>query len=310
VRSVAPPTAAQLDAAADAVAAHLAPTPLVRAHALGEDVWLKLESMQPTGSFKVRGAIAALSALDGDGEVVTASAGNHGLGIAFAATALGRRATVVVPETASPAKLAALEHFDARVIEHGRSYDDAEAHALELADAGAIYVSPYNDTLVIAGQSTIGRELPFAATVVCPIGGGGLASGIGLWASTREGARVVGVESDRSQAWTAALAAGELVTIDAQPTIADGLGGNVEPGSATFPLVRDHVSEVLLTSEEELEDAVRSMITTSGLVVEGAAATGIAAVRAGRVQADGPIVIVVSGRNIAAARLAALLDGG
>jgi threonine dehydratase len=310
VRTVAPPTAAQLDAAAEAVAAHLAPTPLVRAHALGENVWLKLESMQPTGSFKVRGAIAALSALDGDGEVVTASAGNHGLGIAFAATALGRRATVVVPETASPAKLAALARFDARVIEHGPSYDEAEAHALELAAAGAIYVSPYNDTLVIAGQSTVGRELPFAATVVCPIGGGGLASGIGLWAAGVEGARVVAVESDRSPAWTAALAAGELVTITAEPTIADGLGGNVEPGSATFPIIRDHVAEVLLTSEEELEDAVRFTATATGLVVEGAAATGIAAVRAGRVPADGPVVIVVSGRNIAAARLAALLGRG
>jgi threonine dehydratase len=279
----------------------------VRAHALGDDVWLKLESQQPTGSFKVRGALAALSALDPGVEVVTASAGNHGLGLAWAATALGRRATVVVPETASPAKLAALERFDVQLVRHGPSYDEAEAHALELAARGATYVSAYNDTNVIAGQSTIGRELPWPATVVCPLGGGGLASGLGLWASTCAGARVVAVESEHSRVFRAALDAGAIVPIGPEPTIADGLGGNIEPGAATFELVRDHVAEVLSASEDELEDAIRFMVTGTGLVVEGAAAAGVAAVRAGRVVADGPIVVVVSGRNIARARLAALL---
>jgi threonine dehydratase len=279
----------------------------VRAQALGDDVWLKLESQQPTGSFKVRGALAALSALDPGAEVVTASAGNHGLGLAWAATALGRRATVVVPETASPAKLAALERFDVQLVRHGPSYDEAEAHALELAARGATYVSAYNDTQVIAGQSTIGRELPWPATVVCPLGGGGLASGLGLWASTCAGARVIAVESERSRVFRAALDAGAIVPIQPEPTIADGLGGNIEPGAATFELVRDHVAEVLSASEDELEDAIRFMVTGTGLVVEGAAAAAVAAVRAGRVGAGGPVVVVVSGRNIARPRLAALL---
>jgi threonine dehydratase len=218
----------------------------------------------------------------------------------------------VVPETASPAKLAALERFDVRLVRHGPSYDEAEAHALELAAAGTVYVSPYNDTQVIAGQATIGRELddqlvPGSVTVVCALGGGGLASGIGLWGAGREGARVVAVESAHSQVFRAALGAGGIVPIEPEPTLADGLGGNIEPGSATFPLVRDHVAEVLSASEDELADAVRFMVTAAGLVVEGAAAAPIAAVRAGRVRAEGPLVVVVSGRNIARERVAALL---
>jgi threonine dehydratase len=312
VRTVAAPGAAELASAAEAVAANLAPTPLVRGWALGEHVWLKLESAQPTGSFKVRGAIAALSALDGDAEVVTASAGNHGLGVAWAATRLARRATVVVPETASPAKVAALRRFDVELVQHGPSYDEAEAHALELAAGGMVFVSPYNDTHVIAGQATAGAELDAAApegplTVVVPIGGGGLASGIALWAAGRADTRVVAVEAEPSQPWRAALDAGEIVTVDCGPSLADGLGGNIEPGSATFEIVRDHVSEVLMVREPELEDAVRFMATAAGLVVEGAAAAGVAAVRTGRVESSGPVVIVVSGRNIAAPRLAQLL---
>jgi threonine dehydratase len=290
----------------------LAPTPLVRGYALGEDVWLKLESQQPTGSFKVRGAIAALSALPADAEVVTASAGNHGLGVAWAATALGRRATVVVPETASPAKVAALGRFDITLVAHGPSYDEAEAHALELAQRGMTFVSPYNDTRVIAGQATVGaelgRQLPDGpVTVVAPIGGGGLSSGVALWARTREGARVVAVESERSRPFRAALDAGRIVNVHCDPTLADGLGGNLEPGAITFELVRDLVADVTVAHESELEDAVRFMATSAGLVVEGAAAAAVAAVRAGRVESDGPVVIVVSGRNIARARLAELL---
>jgi threonine dehydratase len=316
VRAVSPPSREDLDAAAAVVAARLGPTPVVAAPALGPDVWLKLESLQPTGSFKVRGALAALSAL-GDGvEVVTASAGNHGLGVAWAATALGRRATVVVPETASPAKVAALERFDVRLVRHGASYDECEAYALGLAAEGAAYVSPYNDTHVIAGQATIGRELaaqvsgPF--TVVCPLGGGGLTSGLGLWASGADAtrARVVAVEARRSQAFRAALDAGRIVPIAPGPTMADGLGGNLEPGSVTFELVRDHVDEVTVAEEDEIEDAVRFMATAVGLVVEGAAGAAVAVARAAGASRSGAVVVVVSGRNIAAARLGALLGAG
>ena len=315
-RIVAPPTPAALDDAAAVVAGRLRPTPLVPAPALGPDVHLKLETLQPTGSFKVRGALAALAGAGPGARVVTASAGNHALGIAWAAAALGVRATVVVPETASPAKLAALDALPVEVVRHGRGYDDAEARAIALAADGARYVSPYNDTEVIAGQATLGRELDaqlpaVPVTVVCALGGGGLASGLGLWAAGRRGATVAGVEAERSPAFTAALAAGAITPIDPGETFADGLGGNLEPGSATFPLVRDHVASLATVSEPEIEEAMRFLARAHGLVAEGAGAVAAAGVLTGRVpRGDSALVIVVSGRNVALSRLAGVLARG
>jgi threonine dehydratase len=311
-RAVSPPTQADLDAAAAVVAERLHPTPLIPAPALGEDVHLKLETLQPTGSFKVRGALAELTRV-GSGPVVTASAGNAGLGVAWAAAALGVTATIVVPESASPAKLAALEALPVRLVRRGPGYDEAEAHALELAAAGATMVSAYNDTGVIAGQATIGRELdaqlPAPPTVVCGLGGGGLASGLGLWAAGRAGARVVAVEPERSPAFTTALAAGAITPIEVGETLADGLAGNIEPGAVTFELVRDHVAAVVQASEHELEEAIRLLARAHGIVAEGAGAASVAAIMSGRVEwGDGPLVAIVSGRNIALPRLAAVLE--
>jgi len=315
-RAVAPPTPAALDAAAAVIAARLAPTPLVPAPALAPDAHLKLETLQPTGSFKVRGALAALAGAGPGARVVTASAGNHGLGVAWAAAALGVEAVVVVPETASPAKLAALASLPIEVVRHGRGYDEAEAHALALAAQGARYVSPYNDADVIAGQATLGRELDVQlagapVTVVCALGGGGLGSGLGLWAAGRREATVVGVEAERSPAFTAALAAGAIAPIEPGETLADGLGGNLEPGSATVPLVRDHVAAVVTVSETEIEEAIRFLARAHGVVAEGAGAVAAAGVLAGRVpRGEGALVVVVSGRNIALERLARVLAPG
>lgn len=290
-------------------------TPLVFAPAL--NCWLKLESLQATGSFKLRGAAMKMARLAPELRargVVTASAGNHGLGVAWAAAALGVQATVVVPETASPAKLAALDALPVEVVRHGPGYDEAEGHALALAAAGARYVSPYNDAGVIAGQATLGRELdaqlPAGApvTVVCALGGGGLASGLGLWAASRPGARVAGVEAERNAAFTAALAAGAIAAIEPRETLADGLGGNVEPGSVTFPLVRDHVASLVTVSEPEIEEGIRFLARAHGVVAEGAGAVAAAGVLAGRVpRGEGALVVVVSGRNIALPRLAEVL---
>lgn len=312
VRAVRPPSAADLDAAWEAVLATLPPTPLVAAPSLGERVCLKLESLQPTGSFKVRGALAAVRQLRAGTEPVTASAGNAGLGLAWAGAALGIRSTIVVPETASQAKLAALERMPVRLVRQGRSYEDAERHALSLA-AGGSYVSPYNDPDVIAGQATIGRELDAQlpsgpVTVACAIGGGGLAAGLGLWAAGRPGARVIGVEAEPSQAMHAALAAGGVVPIEAGPTIADGLAGNIEPGTVTLPLVRDLIEDVLAVPEAAIRAAVAALVSEQGIVAEGAGAVPAAAVREGLVTAaEGAIVVVVSGRNIAAATLREVL---
>ena len=306
-RAVPAPTAEDLDAAARVVADRLAPTPLVPAPALGERVWLKLETLQPTGSFKVRGALAALSRAGG-GPVVTASAGNAGLGVAWAATALAVPATIVVPESASPAKVAALRALPVELVMHGADYDAAEAHALSRPGT---YVSAYNDTHVVAGAATVGRELAALdgpVTVVCGIGGGGLASGLGLWASSRPGARVVAVEAARSPAFSAALADDELTEVEVQETLADGLAGNIEPGSVTFPLVRDHVAAVVGVDEPAIEDGIRFLARAHGLVAEGAGAVPAAALLRGVIEpGEGATVLVVSGRNIALDRLAAVL---
>ncbi|PXY30733.1 threonine ammonia-lyase [Prauserella flavalba] len=299
-RQVRTPVPQDVERAWEIVRATLPPTPLVSPP---EGPALKLETMQPTGSFKVRGALTALAGVGEDDHVVTASAGNHGLGVAFAATRLGRRATVVVPGNASPAKVAALRAFDVELVRTGTSYADAEAHALELAARGARYVSPYNDPDVIAGQGTLGHELAEQTsgplTVVCAVGGGGLASGIGLWAATRDDVRLVGVESAAAPSMAAAVRAGHQVPVEVGPTLADGIAANLEPGSVTIDLVAKHVDELLTVTEAELHAALRHLASAYGLVAEGAGAAALAAVLAGKVRTESPVVVVVSGRNIA-----------
>lgn len=311
-RDVRTPRPGDIAAAATRLAPHLAPTPLLTSPALGEGVELKLELLNPTGSFKVRGALSALSQLDRGERVVTASTGNHALGVAWAAERLGIRATVVCPETASPAKLEALGRTDVELVLHGATADEAEAYALSLAGPGVRYVSAYNDPDVIAGQGTLVGELPGLGhgpvTIVTPVGGGGLAAGVGLAASVLDGVRVVGVESEASHAMRAALDAGRIVPVDEQPSLADGLTGNLEPGSVTFELVRRHVEDVVLVTEQELAAAIR-LLAREGLVVEGAGAAGVAAVVSGRLSPDpGRMVIVVTGRNITPSLFAQILQ--
>ena len=297
MRTVQRPTRDDVLAAELRVRGLLAPTPLVESDGFS----LKLESLQPTGSFKVRGAVSALTLLEPRERVVTASAGNHGLAVAWASERLGLDATIVVAETASPAKIAAIRRFPARLVVHGADYDEAERHGLSLEGR---YVSPYNDAGVIAGAGTIALELAGAATIVAPVGGGGLVAGIALATD----ARVVGVVPEAFPAMRAALDAGRLVTIEGRETIADGLHGNIEAGSVTFELVRDHAAAVVTVTEREIEEAMRFLAAEHGLVTEGAGAAAVAALRSGAVDADGRTVAIVSGRNITAGRFAQALD--
>jgi threonine dehydratase len=302
VRAVRLPVLADLEAARAVVRRYLPPTPLDIGTDPDEPL-LKLESLQPTGSFKVRGAVNAMSRLDPTTPVVVASAGNHGIGVAYAARRLGRRATIVVSAEASPAKVEAMRRLGAEPVQVGTTYDDAEAHALELAEHGARYLSAYNDPDVIAGQGTIGCELDDQVegpiTVYCPIGGGGLASGVGLWASIRPDVRLVGVESTASSALAASVGAGEWVEVDIGPTIADGLAGNVERGSVTIQLIGRYVDELVTVTDDEIRTALRWLASRRGVVAEGAGAAGIAAALAGKGSPAGPVVAIVSGRNIA-----------
>ncbi len=221
---------------------------------------LKLETVQPTGSFKVRGALVAVAAALQEGPdrpVVTASAGNHGLGVAWAARALGARATVVIPGNASETKRAGLEQFGVEVVVHGDSYDDAEARALTLAsESGARFVSAYNDGDVIAGQGTIALELfdqvPDLTTIVAPVGGGGLLAGLGLAAATRPGVAVCGVEAAASPAMSTSVAAGHPVAVPIGATLADGLAGNIEPGAVTVAMVARDAEQIVGVDEESI----------------------------------------------------------
>jgi len=281
-------------------------------------VFVKLESLQPTGSFKVRGALAAIDAAhrdDPNGAVITSSAGNHGLGIAYAARELGVRATVVVPSNASAAKVKKLREFDIELIQYGSSYDDAQSHSLDLAQARSIrYISPFNDANVIAGQSTILDELlvqaPELEHLVVSVGGGGMLSGtlLSREAHGRGDLRVTGVQPEESAALYHVLRGATMDQVVHHPTIADGLAGGGDDGAITNELIAKHGVPLVLVPEDLIRRAVREIVETTGLVMEGSAATSYAAIGAGLTDdASSRIGFIASGRNISLELLVELL---
>ncbi len=276
----------------------LVPTPLASAAIEGGDGALKLETFQPTGSFKVRGALAALAALPEGTPAVTASAGNHGLAMAWAAQRMGVELTVVVSTRASAAKVDRIAAYAVELVRHGDGFDDAEEFALGLPGH---YVSPYNDPDVLAGQATVGRELDTQTsgplTVVVPVGGGGLAAGLSVWGRARGDVRVVGVESAASLAVSHAVRTGTIANVEIGDTLADGVAGNIEAGCITPDLLRGH-AELTSATDAELRAALRWLYAERGLVAEGAGALGLAAVLAGKVDVTGRLVIVLTGRNV------------
>lgn len=312
--------ASALARAAAALPAELRDTPCIRSAWLselaGHDVWLKLESLQPTHSFKVRGAFTALraGAATCAGGVVTASAGNHGAAMAWACARDGVALTVFVPREAPRAKLVRIAASGARLQSVAGDYDAAERRGREFAAAhGLPFISPYNDPHVIAGAGTIVGEVlaqvPATREIVVPLGGGGLASGAALAVrGTRPLPRLVAAEPAASPAFTTALRAGAIVPIEVGETIADGLAGNIEPGSLTFDLVRQSGVCVVTVPEPAIRKAVADLLREEHLVAEGAAAAAVAAVAA-RAAAGTPevTVVVLTGSNIDERRLAALI---
>jgi len=284
-------------------------TPLEKSRWLSStnrDVFLKFECFQTTGSFKLRGAAAMLTALTNEQKrrgILTVSAGNHGVAVAYCAEALELSATIVVPESASPAKVEAIRRYPVHLIERGAGYDEAERAAREIErDTGLTFVSPYNDPEVIAGQGTIALEildeLAEVDAIVVPVGGGGLAAGIAIAAkSIKPSIKIVGVEPEASPTMTAALEAGRIVEIAEDKTIADGLAGNIEPGSITFPIVQRLVDEIVLVSERAIENAIVQVAREDHIIVEGSAAASIAALDASSLQLL-RVVAILSGRNI------------
>jgi len=288
-------------------------TPAITARSLGTGVWLKAENLQRVGAFKFRGAynaICSLSEVERSRGVVTASSGNHAQAVALAARLLGARATVLMPADAPASKRAATEGYGAQVVEFDRYADDREA-LLDAwaADHGAVVVHPYDDERVMAGQGTVALELleqaPGVATIVVPIGGGGLVSGCATVAGA-EGVRVVGVEPEAGDDVRRSLAAGKRVRIPVPQTIADGQQLDT-PGEKTFEVIRRLVDEVVTVSDDEIVDAMRFAFERLKLVLEPSGATGLAAWLAGRT-GGGRTGIVLSGGNVDAARFAALMS--
>ena len=291
-------------------------TPLEPSVALAEacgavEVRLKREDVQPTGSFKTRGAhnkVAVLAEGRPEAALVTASSGNHGIAVATAAMRHDMRLTVLVGRSVSPAKLERLRSLETRRITvelTGNDTDDAEAEARRRDDAGhAIYVPPYNDPDVIAGQATVGVEIledwPSVDTIVVPIGGGGLISGIGLWAKAlKPGLRLIGVQPSASPPMYAYFETASTEPMPIAPTLADGVAGNIERTSITWQLCRRLVDEVVLVDEEAIRDALRWSLEVPHVLLEGSAVLGVAALRSRAVDVtDRRVAVVATGRNV------------
>lgn len=297
-------------------------TPLV-ASALsgpaGEEILLKLETLQPTGAFKLRGAANAI-AVHGDrareAGVVSVSTGNHGRAVAHAARRTGVRAVICLSDLVPDVKADAIAALGAEVRRIGRSQDEAQREADRLVrDEGMIAIPPFDDPLVVAGQGTIGLELlearPDLGTIVIPLSGGGLAAGVALAAkSIRPGIRIVGVSMDRGAAMNESIRAGRPVEVEEVPSLADSLGGGIGlDNRVTFGLCRDLLDEVVLVTEQEIYDGMRALYARDRMVAEGASAVGHAALLAGKLRLAGPTAFLITGRNVEMAQFSAVIAG-
>lgn len=303
---------ADVYAARRRLAGRVARTPLALSPGLAErvaaPVHLKLEHRQLTGSFKLRGATNALLALPEDARargVVAASTGNHGRGLAHAARAAGVRCVVCMSQLVPANKVEGIRGLGAEARIVGRSQDDAQREVDRLvAEEGLTMLPPFDHPDIIAGQGTLGLELledcPELAAVLVPLSGGGLIAGVALAVKTaKPQVRVIGVSMARGAAMQASLAAGRPVEVEELPTLADSLGGGIGLANRwTFPMVRALVDGIVLLEEAEIAEAIRHAYRQEQEVLEGAGAVGIAALLTGKVCLEGPIVAVLSGRNI------------
>ena len=304
-------TPALVEQAARNLAPHLPPTPLQHSRAFsvkaGCQVYLKIESVQPVRAFKVRGALNRILNLDRSERaagVLTASAGNHGLGVAFGAQLHAIPATVFVPEGANQLKVEAIRRLGARVVTAGRSYAEASAEALAAqAASGATFIPAFDDPHVIAGQGTVAlevvRQLPDFDSILVPVGGGGLIAGIALYLKAlRPAVRVIGVEPAGADGLARALEAGRIVPLERVSTMADGLAA-AAPGRLNFEIARESVDSMIRVREEELLRAIGLCFEWEHLLAEPAGAAGIAALLYHHRPDPGErVVVVLSGANI------------
>jgi threonine dehydratase len=307
---------ADIKAARQRIAGHIIRTPLVYSPFIsaltGARVYLKLETLQKAGSFKVRGAtnkILVNIAAAREHGVVAASAGNHAQGVAVAAHSAGVKAAIVMPSWASIAKQEATRGYGAEIIIHGSSLEESIGRAAELAREGRLFIHPYDDDEVIAGQGTIGLEihddLPGADMIVVPVGGGGLIAGIATAVKAiKPDVRILGVQAAACPSASGACATGSPVRVTAQPTIADGIRV-AECGARTCPVLKELVDEVVLVTEDEIADAMLLLLERKHIVAEGAGAAPLAALLNGSIAIPpgSNVVLVISGGNVDSSQL-------
>lgn len=288
----------------------------------GQQVYLKLENLQMTGSFKERGALNRLSLLtpeEASRGVVAASAGNHAQGVAYHSTRLGIRSIIVMPLATPLVKVTATREFGAEVVLHGANYDEACTEALRLCESeGMVFVHPFDDPAVMAGQGTIGLEMmeqiPDLDAVIVPIGGGGLIGGMACAIKeTNRHIRVIGVETSRLPSMIDAIAAHHPVTIDANTTIADGIAVR-RAGTITYPVVEKYVDEIVTVEEDEIASAILILLEREKTLAEGAGASALAALLQGKTSLSNQkglrVGVLVCGGNIDVTLLARIIERG
>ncbi|MEZ2130720.1 MULTISPECIES: hydroxyectoine utilization dehydratase EutB [unclassified Sinorhizobium] len=307
-----PVSLVDIHAAARRIAGRVRRTPMVQSTSLSEiggwPVHLKLEHHQTTGSFKLRGASNAVLSLSQEQRargVVAASTGNHGRALAYAAIAEGAIATICMSRLVPENKLAEIRRLGANVRIVGRSQDEAQEEVERLVrEEGLVMVPPFDHPAVVAGQGSLGleiiEELPDAATVLVPLSGGGLAAGVAAAVKgVNPKTRVIGLTMERGAAMKASLDAGQPVQVEELPSLADSLGGGIGlDNQVTFAMCRALLDDVILLTEEEIAAGMRHAYAAEREIVEGAGAVGIAALLAGKIEAGGPIVAILSGRNV------------
>ncbi|MDP9728224.1 threonine ammonia-lyase [Alicyclobacillus sp. TC] len=283
------------------------------------NIYIKMENLQKTGSFKIRGAYNRLATMPIEQlqrGVIAASAGNHAQGVAFAASRLHVPCTIVMPENASLAKIAATQRYGANVVLYGESYDDAYQQALELCQEQSLsYIHAFDDPMIVAGQGTVGLEilssLPKVDAIVVPMGGGGLATGIAIAVKTLSpNTKVYGIQSANVSSFRQSLDIGEVTTVQASATIADGIAVK-RPGNLTFALAQQWIDDVLTVEEEEISRTMVMLLERCKLVTEGAAASAMAAALYHKIPENlGNVVIVLSGGNVDVTILSKIIEHG
>lgn len=319
------PSTQILSLAASSVAAHrrikgvVLRTPCLQSRAdvpEGTGLYLKAENFQRTGSFKLRGAMSKLTSLPTDMPVITASSGNHGIACSHAATSTGHNLTVVLPENVAKAKLTRIQSYGTKTMLHPGDSGMAEQHAQSLAANGDyIYVSPYNDLAVMAGQGTIGLELleqaPKIDNLFISMGGGGLISGVGsVIKAFSPGTRIIGVSATHSAALAASIKENRIVETEHLETLADGCAGGVDEGALTLPLATEVIDRVIHCSEDQIAQALYSLAWVDTMVVEGAAALALAGYLSDTKAFAGQVnVILLCGANFDISKIQPVLCG-